>query len=255
MAKIVTRGNYLKTVTALAVLALLAVAATQLPVIEWLPNLLASLEGHGSWGLVILALLYVVLCVALLPGSLITLAMGFYSATLWPRHPILAIAVGTAVASLSSTTGAIIAFFVGRTFARGWVVRKVEENPRMKALDEAIEQQGFQMVFLVRLSPMFPFNVLNYVLSMSRVRIKDYVLGTWLGMIPGTILYIYMGSIAQNFTALLAGAHEMGKSEIILGILGLAATLAAFYLSARIARNVLRYELPRPKRHLTDPGK
>jgi uncharacterized membrane protein YdjX (TVP38/TMEM64 family) len=139
--------------------------------------------------------------------------------------------------------GATCAFVLGRFFAREWVAGKLNTMPKFSALDQAVGERGGLVVLLTRLSPAFPFSLLNYALGLTKVPLKTYVLVSWLGMIPGTLLYVYLGSIAQNLTALLNG--ELAESPVgnTLLYLGLAATLALTILITRFASGALDKQL------------
>ncbi|HYT93620.1 MAG TPA: TVP38/TMEM64 family protein, partial [Gemmataceae bacterium] len=150
-----------------------------LPLKEPLANFLAWVQSLGVWGLVFLGAFYIPASLLLIPGSLVTIAGGAIFG-FW--ETLVAI-------SLGSTAGACAAFLAGRRFARPWVERQVAGNVKFQAIDRAIGEQGFKIVLLLRLSPVFPFNLLNYALSLTRVAFRDYFLASWIGMLPGTVMY------------------------------------------------------------------
>jgi uncharacterized membrane protein YdjX (TVP38/TMEM64 family) len=130
--------------------------------------------------------------------------------------------------------------------ARGWVARKVAGDPRFAAIDEAVGDSGFKIVFLLRLSPLFPFNLLNFTLGLTRVRLRDYVAASFLGMLPGTLLYVYLGSLVTSASELAAGRHgDAGSWGRALYVLGFVATVAATILVTRVARRALARALAR----------
>ncbi len=175
---------------------------------------------------------YAIAVVAMAPGSVLTLAAGAMFG-LWP---------GLLVAVVGATAGATAAFLVSRYIARPLVQRRIARDPRFARLDRMIEQNGFRVVFLLRLSPVLPFNLLNYALGATRVRTGQFVLGT-VGMLPGTFLYVYYGRLAGDLAALAAGeAAPRGSAHYALLALGLAATLALTILATRLARRALREE-------------
>ncbi len=133
----------------------------------------------------IFVIAYAVACVAFVPGSLLTPGAG----------AVFGPVVGSVCASLGSTAGASLAFLVGRFVARDAVARRIAGNPRFRAVDDAIAREGWKIVLLLRLSPLFPFVFLNYALGLTRVRFRDYVVASWIGMMPGTVLYVYLGSV------------------------------------------------------------
>jgi uncharacterized membrane protein YdjX (TVP38/TMEM64 family) len=140
--------------------------------------------------------------------------------------------------------GATAAFLVGRYIARDWVSKKVASNEKFKAIDEAIAREGRKIIFLIRLSPAFPFNLLNYALGLTKVSLKDYVLGTTC-IIPGTIMYVYLGSLAGNLATL--GAGETPSNPTItwtIRIIAFIATVAVTVYVTRIARQALKASVP-----------
>lgn len=204
-------------------------ALAGLPVRESLLGLLARIEALGPWGPVALAAAYVPACVLMLPGSLLSLGAGYLFGVGW----------GTLTVSVGSVAGATAAFVTGRTLARPWVESRLAGEPRFRALDAAVAREGFKIVLLARLSPVLPFNVLNYALGLTRVRLRDYVLASWIGMLPGTVLYVYLGSAAGSLAELAGGRGTAGPAERALFFVGLAATVAVTVVLARVARRAL----------------
>ncbi len=210
-----------------------AVAAYFLPLADWTIDLAERAREAGSVGVAIFFAAYVISTVAAVPGSILTLAAGFAYGPIW----------GLALASPASVAGATCAFVLGRTLLRDWAVRQVGSSPRARAIDAAIEREGFKLVLLLRLSPLFPFNVLNYLLSLSNVPLRSYVVASALGMLPATALYVYLGSLATT-AAELSGAGKTGGglSSAVYG-LGLVATLAVVIVASRAAKRALDAEL------------
>src|ERR1700716_412210 len=187
------------TLRALALLALIAAAVAGLiilsvnaPLREALGESLGRFRG-SAWGPLPLAAAYPPSCLVL-PGSIITLAAG----------SLFGVVVGTAVVSLASVTGASLAFWLGRTLARGLVEKRLGRTRRFRALDRAVAVGGFKIVLLTRLSPLFPFSLLNYAFGLTKVRFRDYVLASWIGMLPGTVMYVYLGSTVTELADVAA---------------------------------------------------
>lgn len=218
-------------------LALLVAAALFFPVEQWLRVALNWTKAHRESASLPFFLLYVAAIVCLLPEFLLTLAGG----------AIFGFAHGMVLVSFASITGATAAFFVGRTLAREWVCRRIEGWPRFRALDRALGSRGFWVVLLTRLSPAFPYNLLNYGYSITAVRASDYIVGSWIGMLPGTVLYVYAGSAAAGLSQVLAGKVHVGGPEHVLLWAGLAGTVAITLLIAHIAHRALRRELASTK--------
>jgi pyruvate/2-oxoglutarate dehydrogenase complex dihydrolipoamide dehydrogenase (E3) component/uncharacterized membrane protein YdjX (TVP38/TMEM64 family) len=195
---------------------------------QWIPDL-------GFWGLVILGAAYLpAALVSFPPASLLTIAAG----ALYP------VAQATIAISLGSTLAATCAFLLGRTLARGWVEANVAKRPIFKALDTAVAEGGFKIVLLTRLSPLLPFFLLNYAYGLTKVRLRDYVLASWIGMLPGTLLYIYIGSTVGSAAALAGGkAPESGVLGKVFWWVGLGATVLVTFLVTRQARQTLQKAL------------
>ena len=194
-------------------------------------NALAWIEGADPIGPIVFFGLYIAACVLMLPGSILTLGAA----------AVFGVVNGSLLVSLSSTVGATAAFLVGRYLAREMVARRVAGNPSFRAMDEAVASEGWKIVGLTRLSPVFPFNVLNYAFGLTRVSLRDYMLASWIGMIPGTVMYVYLGSLAGSLAEL--GAKEGGRTrppaEWALYLVGLIATVAVTVVITRIARRAL----------------
>lgn len=233
-------SRWLKPFAALVAVAILILLSFVLPVRDYLQQMLAALQALGGWGLVILAASYILACILFIPGSILTIGAGFLAAVLYADQPLLAVVIGTITVSAGSVSGASAAFLLGRTLARDWVAEKVQGNRRFRALDEALGRSGLKMVFLVRLSPAFPFNMLNYMMGLTNVRFRDYLLGSWIGMLPGTVLYVYIGTTAQSLTEVAAGGSETGgTARTALLIVGLIATFLVVALVTRLAKRAL----------------
>jgi uncharacterized membrane protein YdjX (TVP38/TMEM64 family) len=206
---------------------------------DGLTDLLRWVERLGDWGLVILVAVYVLAAVLLFPASILTLGIG----ALYGREPG-GVVKGFIAVSLGSVLGAAAAFFVGRKLARGWVEQKVAGNPRFRALDQAVGDAGFKIVLLTRLSPVFPYTLLNYVFGLTRVRFRDYLLASWLGMIPGTLMYVYLGSLAGKLARAASGRVEEDVGQQALFYAGLVVTVVVTVYVTHIARRALRQAIP-----------
>jgi len=158
--------------------------------IEWVPSL-------GVVAPVVFAVIYALACVLFIPGSVLTLGAG----------AIFGLVQGSIVVSIASTLGATLSFLVGRYFLRGAISKKVEENPKFKAIDDAVAKEGWKIVGLTRLSPIFPFTLLNYGYGITKVTLKDYVLASWIGLSHGRI----RGNRAEDFIQAYAVFHRVGK--------------------------------------------
>ncbi len=194
---------------------------------------LEHIRNMGSFGALIFACVYVLATVSFIPGSLLTLGSG----------AIFGIWIGSLVVSAGSTLGAAAAFLIGRYFARDWVSKKIAGNQKFKAIDDAVAADGFKMVMLIRLSPIFPFNLINYAFGLTKVHFKDYLLASWIGMMPGTVMYVYLGSVAGDLASLGAKHGSKTPAEWMIYGVGLMATIAVSVYVTRIARKALNLKV------------
>ena len=195
-----------------------------------LRNALQWVNDLGAIAPIAFVLIYIIATVAFLPGSILTLGAGV----------LFGIVRGSIFVFLGATIGATLAFLVGRYLARGWISNKIEGNQKFKAIDKAVGKEGLKIVLLTRLSPIFPFNLLNYGLGVTGVSLKDYVLGS-AGMIPGTIMYVYIGSLAGSI-ATIGGETQPDANPVAqwaIRIIGFVATVAVTLYVTKIARKAL----------------
>lgn len=187
------------------------------------------IEGLGPWAPVAFILGYIAFTVALVPGSLLTMAGG----------ALFGLAYGTLYVTLGAVIGSTLAFLISRHLARRRFEKSLASNQRFAAIDKAIGEQGGKIVFLLRLSPVFPFTYLNYALGLTRVRLRDYVLAA-VGMVPGTFLYVYYGKAIGDVAAIATGAGpERGTEQWVMVGVGLVATIVVSAYITRIARRAL----------------
>jgi len=206
-----------------------------LPVRGYIESFLEWCRGLGFWAPVVLIAAYILACIFFIPGSILTIGAGF----------LFGVIKGTITVSIASTLGATAAFLIGRTIARGKIEEMVEGKPKFSAIDRAVEKEGFKFVFLTRLSPIFPFNLLNYAFGLTKVPLWKYVLASWIGMIPGTVMYVYIGSGLESLVAVGAGATgEKTTAERVLFWVGLVATVLVATVVTTIARRALRDATP-----------
>ncbi|MEM8807720.1 MAG: TVP38/TMEM64 family protein [Cyanobacteria bacterium P01_G01_bin.38] len=196
-------------------------------VLSWIDNLgiIAPLVFIG---------LYIAVTVAFLPASIVTLGAGV----------VFGVVKGSLFVFVGAMLGATAAFLVGRYVARDWIAKKVANNEKFQAIDEAIGREGRKIIFLIRLSPAFPFNLLNYALGLTKVSLKDYVLGT-VGILPGTIMYVYLGSLAGNLAMLGSGDAPSNPGVVwAIRIIGFIATVAVTVYVTKVARKALKEAVP-----------
>ncbi len=218
---------------ALLVLAVLALfAATRfLPVEAWLKAFNQWIADLGAVGFVIFVFAYAAFALLMLPGAILTIGAGFIFGLAW----------GFVAVSAGSTLGAALAFLVGRFLARDKIRALTADKPKFRQIDRAIGERGAKLIFLLRLSPVVPFNLSNYFYGLTAVKFWPYVLASWLGMMPGTLAYVYFGTLGKAAAESASGAGpSRGPLEWTLLAVGLAVTLAVTIWVSKIARNAIK---------------
>jgi len=201
----------------------------QLNVNGLLQNILIWIKDLGLLGVISFIVIYNLATVLFIPGSLLTLGGGALYGLVW----------GVVYVFIASTLGATLAFLIGRYFARGWVSQKFRNSLMFRAIDAAIAKEGFKIVFLARLSPIFPFNMLNYIFGATRVALRDYILGS-IGMIPAIIMYVYLGSLAVDVSLINTQPSVQADTiQWVIRIVGLVATLLLSAYIGYLARKTL----------------
>ncbi len=219
-----SRLNARVVLAVVAAIALVALART-LPVGEWLGALQGWADGRGILGMVVFALVYAACVVAFVPASILTLGAGAVYG-LWP---------GALVVLAGASLGAVLSFLLARTAFRARVESWAAENPRFRALDGAVAREGGRIVFLVRLSPVFPFTYVNYLFGLTGVGALPYSVATVVGMVPGTIAYVYLGSVAAT-----AASGTASTIRTALQIAGAGAAILVTVWVARLAKRAIR---------------
>ena len=219
--------KYWKLILLLLVLVGFAVAASVFPVRDWILTFTAWVQRLGPVGVIVFIVAYAIATVLFLPGWIFTVTAGL----------LFGVAGGTAVALCGATLGASLSFLVARYLVRGSVEDFVKKNPRFNAIDRAIGENGWKIVGLLRLSPLIPFNISNYFYGITAIRFWPYVLISAAGMLPGTLLYAYLGAVGKATVG--SKSPPSVWQYIFLGV-GLVATVAVTVIISRIARNALK---------------
>jgi uncharacterized membrane protein YdjX (TVP38/TMEM64 family) len=199
----------------------------------FLQNTLQWINSLGSLGGIVFIGIYIIATLAFLPAAILTLGAGVIFGVIW----------GSLYVFVGATLGAIAAFLVGRYLARGWVKEKISSYKKFTNIDQAVSKEGLKIVFLIRLSPLFPFNLLNYALGLTNVSLKDYSLASF-GMIPGTIMYVYLGYLAGDL-ALIGNKNQPDNMIFhwLIQIIGLISTIAVTVYVTKIAKKALEEEI------------
>ena len=209
-----------KTVALVVVGALALLAAYWfLPIGEWITSFQDWVQGYGALGIAIFIAVYALTCFALVPGSFLTLAAG----VIWGLWAFPIVVVG-------ATLGSALSFLAARYAFHDKVQRKVEDYPKFKAVNEAIREEGWRVVGLLRLSPALPFSLQNWFLGITPVGFWPAQVATFFGIMPGTLLYVWIGSLGN------AAGEGASTAKYVVFALGIAATLAVTVIVTRKAK-------------------
>ena len=227
-------NKLLKSLSIIFLVAILLFVAQKLfNVQQLLKNALDWIDTLGPWGPTAFITIYILATVLFIPGSLLTLGAGLLFGPLF----------GSIYVSIASTLGATCAFLVSRYLARGWVAKQIEGNQQFQAIDEAVANEGWKIVGLTRLSPFLPFNLLNYGFGITQVSLGDYFFASWIGMIPGTIMYVYLGSLAGSLATLGTKGPSRTTAEWVIYGVGLVATVAVTLYVTNLAKKALQKKI------------
>ena len=213
-------------------IAIAIVGVSVLPLKDWLTHVKHWLVTLGPWAMPAFITIYVVATIVGLPAIVLFLLAG----------TLFGFFKGFMVVSIADTLGASACYLLGRTVARKQIKKWIAKRPQFAELDKAVARKGWKIVFLTRLSPIVPSNILNYGFSLTKVRFWQYFFFSWLGMLPIIALYVYLGSVGAN---LASGGNTPGK--IALQVLGLLATGGAVVYTTKLAKKTLSPEPASPE--------
>lgn len=217
-----SKSTWVKAAISLVVIAAVIVLFRVLPVAEWLRQFQAYIRGVGPIGYVIYAVVYAICVTLLVPASILTLGAG----------AIFGLLAGTIVVVCGATLGATMAFLLARTVLRHRVEAMTANNPRYRALDRAIAREGAKIVLLIRLAPVFPFTFVNYAFGLTGIQLLPYVIATFIGMIPASFAFVYLGSAAADVAT--------GQAQKAIYIGGAIIALIASLFVARVATRAIK---------------
>lgn len=220
--------KYSKWIGAGLIAITLSILSAVLPVKEWIREFIEWVQQLGPAGVIVFIIAYAIATVLFLPGWIFTVSAGL----------IYGVVGGTLVALSGAIIGSTLAFLIARYVLRRNIEEMTRKSPRFAAIDEAIGRNGWKIVGLLRLSPLIPFNLSNYFYGITSVGFRAYVLVSAVGMIPGTLLYAYLGAIGQAGVSGGAKGHSIWQ-YVLLGV-GLIATIAVTIFVSRIARKALK---------------
>ncbi len=196
---------------------------------DWVEMLVQQLAGLGAWGPVLFIGMYIVAAIILAPAFLLTFSAGAVFG-LWR---------GTLLTYIGAVLGASAVYALAAPLARSRVLGWIDRDPRVAATRRAVVKDSAWIMFLLRLSPLVPYNLLNYALALSGVSYRDYLLAS-VGMIPAIIMYAYYGTVAGDVTRILAGVSpRRGTEYYVMLVVGLIATFAATHMIGRAAKRAM----------------
>ena len=224
-------SNVIRGVSLLLILAALVLLSRALPVDSGVQALQAWISSLGVWAPLIFGIIYAIAATLFLPASALTLAGG----------AIFGLTVGTLTVWLAATTAAALSFLIARYVAREKVAAIAERNPKFSAIDKAIGEGGWKIVAMLRLSPAIPFNLQNYLYGLTAIRFWPCMGATWLFMLPGTFMYVYLGHLGgQGLAAATGGGGGKSAGQWALLVVGLLATIAVTVYVTRLANNAIK---------------
>jgi len=224
--------RFVKPILISCLIATLIIIGNYFNLQEFFSKSLLWVESLGWLAPIAFIVIYNIATLLFLPGSLLTLKGGC----------LFGLVGGSIYVLIAAIIGATFAFLVGRYISRDWVCKQIGNKPKFKAIDKAVAKNGFKIVFLTRLSPIFPFNLLNYAFGVTQVSLKDYIFGS-IGMIPGTVMYVYMGSIIGHIAMSNSSIPTNTKTQtvqLILQACGLIATVFVTIYVAKVAKKALK---------------
>ncbi|MBE9248877.1 TVP38/TMEM64 family protein [Dolichospermum sp. LEGE 00240] len=210
-----------------------SISVSSLGFLSFLQNTLQWINSLGAVGGIVFIGIYIIATLAFLPAAILTLGAGIIFGVIW----------GSLYVFIGATLGAVAAFLVGRYLAQGWVKKKISSYKKFAIIDKAVSKEGLKIVLLVRLSPLFPFNLLNYAFGITSVAFQDYLIGS-VGMIPGTIMYVYFGYLVGDL-ALIGNKNQPNNTILhwVIQIIGFIATIAVTVYVTKIAKKALEEEI------------
>lgn len=225
-----TWGSALRIALLLFLIAAVIFACFTLPVEKLLKDFLLWVDKDlGVWGPLVLAVAYIPLTVLAVPASILTLGGGY----------LFGLTVGFVADSIGATVGAGAAFLLGRTIGKSYVASKLKDYPKFRSVAIAIKRSGFKIVLLLRLVPLLPFNMLNYLLSVTPVPVGSYMLASWLGMMPITLALVYVGTTLKDLSDVTHGWNEFSTSRWVFLILSLVVSVILMVCVTKVAKTAL----------------
>lgn len=217
------------TLVVIIILVIIAFIVPDSPAQTFLLDLMFWLKSvPRSWGAVVMASIYGFGLIICLPGTPFNMASGF----------LFEVWIGSLTSVAGCISGATLSFFVGRFLARDWAQELIRSNKKAANVNLAVEKNGWIMIFMIRLSPILPFGICNYIFGVSKVSFSVYWTSTLVGLIPCTVAYTYLGSLMRNLADLF-GSEESTQQQTIILVVSVAATVLGIIVITAVTKRTL----------------
>lgn len=224
-----SRRNIVRAIVLVAAVLTLGWLAWFVDAVSVLRAALVKVQALGSWAPFWFILIYIVGCLTMFPGIILTLGGGVLFGQL----------KGTLFVSVGATIGAVIAFLISRYLARAWVERKWGRSARFQAIDQAVAEEGWKIVGLMRLSPVVPFTPMNFIFGLTRIPLVQFIIVTWISILPLTALFVYVGTLIGDLTQLGTRPVASGQLKWFITAIGLVSTVIVTFMVTRMAKRSL----------------
>jgi uncharacterized membrane protein YdjX (TVP38/TMEM64 family) len=234
----VRRAVFIQVGGLVLVAVIFAVAGRYFPLADWVAQVQQKVMNLGAWSAICYPLLYACCNVLLLPGGLLSIGGGFFFGLWW----------GFLIILVGNVGGAAISFFISRWLGRNWLRRKLLRNPTLEALEPAVEHEGWKIILLSQLHPLFPTSLLNYLYGLTTMRFRTCILWVAIGQAPGLFLYAYVGTLGQLGLNLVRGKSHPRFVEYWVWGGGLLFSAVILIALGRISLRLLQEAEDRAKR-------
>ncbi len=226
----VRRALYLQLATFAAAIVLLLVLSRFFPLVDLVAEAQQRVVDLGAWSAVCYPLLFAACNILLLPGGVLSVGGGFFFGLWW----------GFFIVLLGNSIGAAISFVLSRWLGQRWLSRKLSRNPTLRLLEPAVEREGWKIIFLSQLHPLFPTSLLNYLYGLTRIPFRTYMVWTSIGRAPGIFLYVYLGTLGQFGLNMARGKSHPRVVEYWIWGGAFITTALLFALLTRIALRAIQ---------------
>jgi uncharacterized membrane protein YdjX (TVP38/TMEM64 family) len=210
--------------------AIFVIVSRFFPIADWVAQVQQKVMHLGAWSAVCYPLLYACCNVLLLPGGVLSIGGGFFFGLWW----------GFLIVLIGNVTGAAISFVISRWIGRRWLRRKLSRNPTLGALEPAVEREGWKIILLSQLHPLFPTSLLNYLYGLTTIRFRTCILWVAIGQAPGLFLYAYIGTLGQLGLNLMRGKSHPRMVEYWIWGGGLVVSVVVLILLGRVSLRLLQ---------------